>query len=346
MKYKLQLSLMMLLLHTCLHAELLTDADSIVMCQEADQFIRTMPRGLQDSQRQAVIAAIGGECSELERVRNSRNSVVPLSENVITRDFQIEGVAGDKVGLRLYYPKDPDLRDLPLLIYFHGGGWAFGSINSCSRFCDALAASGKVSVLAVDYSLAPERPFPYGLNDCIAAVDYAFEHSSELGIAPEMISVGGDSSGGNLALAIALTRLNPAFSLRSLVLFYPVVRAESGYTGSWQQYGNGFGLDSALMDAFNRAYLSSGASSDDYRVSPVYASDEQLTGLPPVLMIGAERDILTSEGQEFAARLRKLGVDITHLILPGTVHLFITVAGQDRAFNKSVELTVSFLNQK
>lgn len=332
--------------HFGLHADLLTDSDSTVMRQEADQFIRTMPRGLQDSQRQAVIAAIGGECSELERVRNSRNSVVPLSENVITRDFQIENIAGGRASMRLYYPKDTESRDLPLLIYFHGGGWTFGSINSCSRFCDALAASGKTAVLAVDYSLAPERPFPGGLTDCIAAINYAFEHSSELGIDPQMISVGGDSSGGNLALAVALTRLNPALPLRSLVLFYPVVRTESDDTGSWQQYGNGLGLDSALMDAFNRAYLSSGASPDDYRVSPAYASDEQLTRLPPVLMIGAERDILTSQGQEFAARLRKLGIDITHLILPGTVHLFITVAGQDRAFNKSVELTVSFLNQK
>ena len=147
-------------------------------------------------------------------------------------------------------------------------------------------------------------------------------------------------------MAAALTRSHSSPSLRLLVLFYPVVRAESDDTGSWQQYGKGYGLDSALMDAFNKAYLCNGVSSDDYRVSPVYASDEQLTGLPPVLMIGAERDILTSQGQEFAARLHKLGVDIKHIILPGTVHLFITVAGQERAFNKSVELTVSFLNQK
>lgn len=346
MKSRLLLYAMMMSFHFCLHAQLLTDTDSILMRQEADGFLRLMPSGLQNGQLHAVVSAIAGEPSELERVRNSRNSVSPISENVRTRDFQIEGAAGGKISLRLYYPKDLDSQDLPLLVYFHGGGWTFGSINSCSRFCDAVASLGNTAVLAVDYSLAPERPFPDGLNDCIAAVDYAFAHSAELGIDPKRISVGGDSSGGNLALAAALTRSHSAPPLRSLVLFYPVVRAESDDSESWHRYGSGYGLDSALMDAFNKAYLCNGVSSDDYRVSPAYASDERLTGLPPVLMIGAERDILTSQGQEFAARLHKLGIDITHIILPGTVHLFITVAGQERAFDKSVELTVSFLNQK
>ena len=105
--------------------------------------------------------------------------------------------------MRLYSPINCD-RPLPLLIYLHGGGWTFGSINSCARFCNAIASSGKIKVLAVDYRLAPEHPYPAGLDDCCDAVEFAIDNATTLGIDADKISVGGDSSGGNLSIATAI----------------------------------------------------------------------------------------------------------------------------------------------
>ena len=170
-------------------------ADS-VMRRQADGFLQALPDGLQQTQTLAVEKAIAGDNAALMAVRNSRNTRQTLSENVSVRQLS--------ESLRLYEPSGVDGR-LPLLVYFHGGGWTFGSLNSCARFCDAVAAMGGVKVLAVDYRLAPEHPFPCGLHDCCDAVAYARDNAALLGIDASRISAGGDSSGGNLALAVALS---------------------------------------------------------------------------------------------------------------------------------------------
>ena len=225
---------------------------------------------------------------------------------------------------------------LPLLVYLHGGGWTIGSINSCARYCAAMADNG-VAVLAVDYRLAPEHPFPAGLNDCIDAVKTASDSLATWQC--NSISLGGDSSGGNLAVAAALAGL--PCRVAGLVLFYPVTEAYADNSESWIEYGEGYGLDAALMDAFNDAYT------DDSRnplVSPALASDSTLVSLPPLLLVAAERDILRSQGEKFAVRLEKLGVDVTHRLIPGSVHLFITVPGQPAAFDEAVRQSRVFLH--
>lgn len=183
-------------------------ADS-VMRRQADGFLQALPDGLQQTQTLAVEKAIAGDNAALMAVRNSRNTRQTLSENVSVRQLS--------ESLRLYEPSGVDGR-LPLLVYFHGGGWTFGSLNSCARFCDAVAAMGGVKVLAVDYRLAPEHPFPCGLHDCCDAVAYARDNAALLGIDASRISAGGDSSGGNLALAVALSD-ECRGALESLVLF-------------------------------------------------------------------------------------------------------------------------------
>lgn len=331
-----------------------TEKEKVAFLNEADDFIDDMAEGLQDRQCDAVLHAMRGQTGELANVRMSHDSVVKVPDSVESLDIVGDGSARG-MKMRLYRPRTASSKgDLPLLVYFHGGGWAFGSLNSCSAFCSAVAAAGEAMVLAVDYSLAPENPFPSGLLDCVAAVEYARDHVAEWG--GGSISLGGDSAGGNLAVATALYMMDQAdpVALKSLVLFYPVVKAYADGSSSWKEYSRGYGLDSRLMNAFNEAYLNSVSGSGDATagnadarnplVSPAEAGTDKLSKLPPVLIIGAERDILYDQGREFAGTLKKCGNDVEHISFPGAIHLFMTVEGQPTAFSKAVALTSAFLD--
>jgi len=240
--------------------------------------------------------------------------------------------------MRLYEIEN-DTTTLPLLIYLHGGGWTFGSINSCSRFCDAIAASGAARVLAIDYSLAPESPFPAALNDCTTALKYAHANATILKTSPTLISIGGDSAGGNLAAATALKCSH--LPIRSLILFYPVTKAYADDSESWNKYGHGYGLDADLMAEFNKAYT---IRTTPYNplISISLAKTGNLAKLPPTLLVGAGRDILRDQGKEFADHLPGI---VRRVEFPGAVHLFITVPGQPTAFKKAVELSIDFLSK-
>ena len=305
-------------------------ADSLMRVQ-ADSFLAAMPAGLQHHQAVAIRRAISGDCSVLNAVRNARNMSPQLSDNVRTQMLT--------PSLRLYEPLTHESRCLPLLIYLHGGGWTFGSLNSCGRFCNAMAASGRMKVLAVDYRLAPEHPFPAGLDDCVEAIRYAHEQAACLGVDPKHISVGGDSSGGNLAIASAL---HPSCGnlVHSLLLFYPVTKAYNDHSLSWEQYGCGFGLDAEIMEDFNRAYVGAG-DIENTQISVGLCSDEMLQRLPRTLLIAAGRDILCDQGREFAQRV---GAKVTRIEFSEAVHLFITVPGQDKAFEEAVREAIDYLS--
>lgn len=312
----------------------ISNPDAAIFLREANTFLRAIPEGLQQRQEAAIRQAINGDTKALDSVRKARDQVYPLPHGVRATDVSPR--------LRLYFPSATTERPLPLLVYLHGGGWTFGSINSCARFCSELVATGKLIVLAVNYRLAPEYPYPHGLNDCLEAVETAMEKASEWGSAPELVSVGGDSSGGNLAIASVVQRINSGSTpLRSLLLFYPVVSAWADELPSWQRYGEGAALDASLMEAFNRAYAP--GMEYDPSVSVSLAAEEILAGFPPVLLVAAERDILCSQGEAFIRRLQRLGVKAYRRELPGTVHLFITVPGQEHAFSHAVALAEHFL---
>lgn len=170
---------------------------------------------------------------------------------------------------------------------------------------------------------------------------YARDNAALLGIDASRISAGGDSSGGNLALAVALSD-ECRGALESIVLFYPVTKAFADGSESWRKYGSGYGLDADLMEAFNRAYLG-GTDSENHAVSVGLCSGEQLRRLPRTLLVAAGRDILRDQGCELA---EKSGGRIERVEFPDAVHLFITVPGQDEAFRKAVDLTYEFITQK
>ena len=299
---------------------------------EADSFLKTIPDGSQQACASAVLKAINGDTGDLENLRNSRNKETPVPK----------GVCATNLGnMRLYRPSDAIGSKLPLLVYLHGGGWTIGSINSCAEFCCNLVAEGDMAVLAVDYALAPEHPFPEGLDNCMAAVASARKHAGDWGIDSARISIGGDSSGGNLAFATALKTIQCSLPpLHSIVAFYPVVSAWNDNTPSWNEYSRGFGLDGCYMDAFNRAYTT---DTTNILVSPLLAPDSLLRQFPPTLFIAAGRDILRDSGRIFANRLKNLGTNVVHEELAGAVHLFITVPGQPAARAYAVRRTRSFI---
>lgn len=319
------------------------EAEKTAMLQEAEDFIDEISDGRQDRYANAVLHAMRGQTAELVAIRNARKTVPVFSKNVKVDDIVGDGAARG-MAMRLYRPAGKQNAPIPLLVYFHGGGWTWGGIESCAAFCDALAATGKVMVLAVDYSLAPEKPFPAGLMDCVAAVEFAFSNAKKWGSSASLVSAGGDSAGGNLAVATSLY-LDESHTvkekLRSLVLLYPVVRAypDKG-SASWKTYSRGYGLDKRLMETFIEAYLSK-ADKTDPLLSPADAPESKISQMPPVLMISAERDILRDQGAIFAKRLR----NADRVELPGAVHLFITVPGQKTAFNKSVRLVSAYLSE-
>ena len=202
----------------------------------------------------------------------------------------------------------------------------------------AVAKRG-VNVLAFDYPLAPEHPFPAALNATVEAYRWAVAHCRDWGGHPDRISIGGDSAGGNLALATAL-RLQgaPLPPPRALVLIYPVVNAWADETPSWLEYGRGYGLDARLMEVSNAAYA--GDERRNPLVSPSCADAADLAKLPPCRFLAADRDILRDQGLAFHHRLESLGVDTLHETIPGSVHLFATVFGQPTAFARTVDFVV------
>ncbi len=302
-----------------------------LMRAEADAFLAAMPAGLQHRQAEAVLSAMAGDATALTAVRHSRNTPPLCPANVESRMIA--------ANMRIYEPRGCAHRRLPALLYLHGGGWTFGSINSCGRFCGAVAASGRVRVVALDYRLAPEHPFPDGLNDCIAALNHITGHAGDLMIDASRITVGGDSSGGNLALATALSQQCRG-KVESLLLFYPVTKAKADGSESWRRYGCGYGLDAELMEAFNRAYTQR-AKPASTAVSPGLCDGHELQQLPRTLIVAAERDILRDQGAELAQRM---GSRARRVEYGGAVHLFITVPGQDTAFHRAVTDALAFID--
>jgi acetyl esterase len=221
---------------------------------------------------------------------------------VDVRDLRI-----DTIGARLYTPSG--LADgSPLLVFFHGGGFVLGSLNSHDNTCRFLAKHAQVRVLSVDYRLAPEHPFPAGVLDAVAAFEYAHAHARELGADPAAIAVGGDSAGGNLAavtayLAVQAGGPTPAYQL----LFYPTTDS-TVRTRSQDLFAERFLLTQEDMDWFMKHYATSEDDKRDPRYSPMLAPD--LSGLPPAYIATAGFDPLRDEGEAYADRLRAAGVPV------------------------------------
>ena len=205
-----------------------------------------------------------------------------------------------------------------LLLFFHGGGWMIGSVEVSDRPLRRLANDSGVSVLSVEYRLAPENRFPDGFDDCFAALDWASRGTPTLGWRPSFIAVGGDSAGANLAAAVAQrARDESGPSVDHQLLVYPVV-SPCFDTPSYERFAHGYFLTRATMQYFWREYLG-----DDGETAPRYANllaTDSLAGLPSADVITCELDPLCSEGEDYARRLSDAGVDVSLTRHHGLIH--------------------------
>jgi acetyl esterase len=258
------------------------------------------------------------EESTPDEVRALRTARIrpPTVELPEIRDINAGGVPA-----RLYRPSHSPA--LGLFVYFHGGGWVLGTLDTHENLSRVLAASSGHAVLSVAYRLAPEHPFPAGLEDAVTAACWAHENAESLGCDAARLAVGGDSAGANLA---AVVTQREAIPFRLQVLVYPVTDARA-VTASYEAQRDGPYLTAAGMRWFVEHYLSGGEGSrDDPRVSPLLASDEEVTASPPTLVITAELDPLRDEGEAYAERLRSLGVPTTTTCYDGMFHGFVSFA--------------------
>ncbi|WP_424809749.1 alpha/beta hydrolase [Rhodococcus sp. 27YEA15] len=238
------------------------------------------------------------------------------------RDISIPA-DGRTIPARLYRPAG-ESDSASLLVYFHGGGFVLGSLESGDSVCRFLAEHADVTVLSVDYRLAPEHPFPAGTDDAVAAFRYCVDHAPELGVDPNSIAVGGDSAGGNLATVVAQVTVDddtpPVFQL----LFFPWVDL-SVKRPSHSLFATGFFLTDAQLDWYAAHYLSGGASTLDPKVSPLLTED--LGGLPPAYIAVAGFDPLRDEGEAYAHKLSAAGVPTALRRHSGLIHAFVNSTG-------------------
>jgi len=234
-------------------------------------------------------------------------------------DRTLPGPAGP-IPVRCYRPGDET--DLPVVVYLHGGGWVIGSIETHDATCRGLANAVDAVVVSVDYRLAPEHPFPAGLDDAFAATRGVADHAAELGGDPARIAIAGDSAGGNLAAVVALLARDaggPALCHQLLV--YPVTDYEFD-SPSMRDNATGYFLETDSMRWFFDQYVDpgSGEHPEDWRVSPQRRSD--LAGLPPAFVITAEYDPLRDQGEAYANRLVEAGVSVELRRYDGMFHGF------------------------
>ena len=226
------------------------------------------------------------------------------------------------VRVRVYRPEGKE--PFAGLVWFHGGGWVVGSLDSHDRICRALCRRAGSLVCSVDYRLAPEHRFPAALEDAWAAMRWAADEAAALGLDPARLAVGGDSSGGNLAAAVALRARDAGVPLALQALVYPVTDHRFD-TGSYEEFADGYGLTREGMRWFWEQYLGPGGDFSLPEASPLRAFD--LRGVAPALVQTAEADVLRDEGEAYARRLEQAGVPATLSRYEGMVHGFLRHGG-------------------
>jgi acetyl esterase len=255
----------------------------------------------------------------------------PVEEVGKVEDRKIPGPAG-QIPVRVYTPTGAG--PFPLLVFYHGGGWVIGDLDTHDNACRQLTRGARCVTVAVDYRLAPENKFPAAAEDCYAATLWAAEHARELGADASRIAVGGDSAGGNLSAVVSImARDQGKPAIKFQLLIYPATDGALD-TYSHQTFKEYFLTDKAVQYFWGH-YVRSAADKKDPLASPALARSH--AGLPPALIITAEFDPLRDEGEAYGEKLRAAGVPVTVTRYDGMIHGFFTMTGVLDQGKKAVE---------
>ncbi|WP_233522544.1 alpha/beta hydrolase [Peribacillus glennii] len=249
-----------------------------------------------------------GYTPTLEDIR-SRNQNVPKTTVEAVHQVKDRTIAGPEgeIPVRIYTPEGSG--PFPVIVFFHGGGFVYGDLESHDSVCRSIVKASQHILVAVDYRLAPEHPFPAAPNDCYAAAKWVYDHAEELNGDKARMSVAGDSAGGNLATVVSMmARDQGGPSIIKQVLLYPVTdRYEPGKYASYGENGSGYFLTTEAMGLFSKLYVQNDGLPNQHYSAPINAPD--LSGLPPALVITAGLDPLRDEGELYAEKLREAGVE-------------------------------------
>lgn len=247
-----------------------------------------------------------------------RVSGTPI-DGVDTRDLTFN--SGEAIiPLRIYRPLSAGTRKLPVLIFFHGGGFILGSIKTHDSVPRRIAQQCGISVISVEYRLAPEHKAPAALLDAVSSLNWIRDHSSELNVDPDHLAVGGDSAGGNLAAVLAIVAKQNSIPVCCQVLIYPVTDVRPSSMEYPSRNGESPGLTKDELQYMIDQYLVNDEQAYDWRISPIVAS---LKGVAPALVITALNDVLYDDGELYANKLVADGVPVLRRNFPGMIHGFI-----------------------
>lgn len=312
------------------------------------------PKNQLDPQARAVLERIAranlpaypeiGAVAARQFYRETRGKLAaPAPEVAHVEDLRATGPVGD-IPVRMYrcLGAAPDDR-LPVLVYFHGGGWTIGDLDTHDVPCREFANLARCAVVSVAYRLAPEHKFPAAFEDAVAATHWVLANAAALGVDASRLAVGGDSAGGNLAAAVAIEFRDtwaPRIALQ--VLIYPVTDMAAD-TRSHREFADGYLLTRETLLWFRGLYLRGPQDEADWRASP--QREDDLSNLPPACVITAGFDPLLDEGRAYADRLRAAGVKVVYECFTGQIHGFITMGGAVAAAHHAIYRAAQVLRQ-
>jgi acetyl esterase len=276
--------------------------------------------------------------------RERRSFTQPAPPAVaLVRDLQAHGPHG-AIPLRLYRPLgSSETASLPVLVYYHGGGWVIGDLDTHDTLCRELANGADCAVVAVDYRMGPEHRFPAAVDDCLAATRWVHAHARELHLDATRLAVGGDSAGGNLAAVVSIAARDAGdLPIAYQLLIYPATDQHRN-TPSHASNGQGYLLTTETMDYFTGHYIVDPAQYKDWRASPLLHTD--LARLPPALVLTAGYDPLRDEGVAYAEALTAAGSRASYVCFERQIHGFITMGKLLDEANSAVALCAAELQR-